>query len=296
MDWVAFSLISAVAFTAYTLLQKHALDRYVGAVTFTALAGMAHIGVAVAILIASPPDWSSWGVAAMALAGVIHVGIQLLSSYALRRTSDVSRIVPVLDAYPLFVMVMAVVWLGEEVTFFKWGAALLVMAGVMVASFAQTLPGNRLQINRSVLAVFTASAGIALYTVLAKSASSEVSVWQMYAISWLFAFPGVMAAARVSGMGQVAAALRSKGALALVGLAQVVVVLAFWCGLTAIDQGPISLSSAIMSTRPVLLLLWVAATGMSLRRMLDRREPRREVRARWGSALLVTAGVGAMAF
>ncbi len=236
MDWVALSLISAVAFTAYTLLQKHALDRYVGAVTFTALAGMAHIGVAVAILITSPPDWFSWGVAAMALAGVIHVGIQLLSSYALRRTSDVSRIVPVLDAYPLFVMVMEVVWLGEEVTFFKWGAALLVMAGVMVASFAQTLPGNRLQINRSVL-VFTASAGIALYTVLAKSASSEVSVWQMYAISWLFAFPGVMAAARVSGMGQVAAALRSKGALALVGLAQVVVVLAFWCGLTASTRG-----------------------------------------------------------
>ncbi len=296
MDWVALSLIAAVAFTAYTLLQKRALDRHVGAVTFTALAGLAHIGVAVVILIVSPPDWLSWGVAAMALGGLIHVGHQLLSSYALRRATDVSRIVPVLDAYPLFVMVMAVVWLGEEVTFLKWGAVLLVMAGVMVASFAQTLPGDRLRLNRSVLAVFTASAGIALYTVLAKSASDQVSVWQMYAITWLFAFPGVMVAARVSGMGQVASALRSKGALTLVGLAQVVIVFAFWCGLTAIDQGPVSLSSAIMSTRPVLLLLWVAATGVSLRRMLDRREPRREVRARWGSALLVTVGVGAMAF
>ena len=296
MDWVVLSLIAAVAFTAYTLLQKRALDRHVGAVTFTALAGLAHIGVAVAILIVSPPNWLSWGVAAMAMGGLLHVCIQLLSSYALRQTSDVSRIVPVLDAYPLFVMVMAVVWLGEELTFLKWGAALLVMAGVMVASFAQTLPGNRLRLNRSALAVFAASAGIALYTVLAKSASDQVSVWQMYAISWLFAFPGVMVAARVSGMGQVASALRSKGALTLVGLAQVVVVFAFWCGLTAIDQGPVSLSSAIMSTRPVLLLLWVAATGISLRRMLDRREPRREVRARWGSAVLVTAGVGAMAF
>ncbi len=296
MDWVVLSLIAAVAFTAYTLLQKRALDRHVGAVTFTALAGLAHIGVAVAILIVSPPNWLSWGVAAMAMGGLLHVCIQLLSSYALRQTSDVSRIVPVLDAYPLFVMVMAVVWLGEELTFLKWGAALLVMAGVMVASFAQTLPGNRLRLNRSALAVFAASAAIALYTVLAKSASDQVSVWQMYAISWLFAFPGVMVAARVSGMGQVASALRSKGALTLVGLAQVVIVFAFWCGLTAIDQGPVSLSSAIMSTRPVLLLLWVAATGISLRRMLDRREPRREVRARWGSAVLVTAGVGAMAF
>lgn len=296
MDWVALSLIAAVAFTAYTLLQKRALDRHVsGAAAFAAMSALAHIGIAGLILIVSPPDWLSWGVAAMAVAGVIQGGVQLLTGYALRRATDVSRIVPVLDAHPLLVMVMAVLWLGEALTPLKWGAALMVVVGVMIASFYQTLPGDRLRLNGSVLAIVAAAIGIACYSILVKSVAGQMSVWQMYALSWMFAFPGLMAAARISGMGRVTSALRSKNALTVVGLAQVVLLLAFISSLMAIELGPVSLTTAIMSTRPVLLLLWMAATGLSLRRVVERREPFREARVRWGSAVLVVAGVGVMA-
>ena len=296
MDWIVLSMASAVAFTAYTLLQKRALDGHVGPVAFSAVAGMAHIGIAAAILVISPPDWFSWGVAAMAMAGLVQAGVQLLSAYALRRSADVSRIVPVLDAYPLLVMVMAVLVLGEALTPMKWGAGLMVIAGVAVAAFHQTLPGKRLALDRSVAAVLTASFGIAIYAVLAKSDAGQVTVWQMYAVSWMFALPGVLLAARVSSMAPVVAALRSRRALLAVALAQAPLLVAFWTGLTAIEQGPVSLATAIMSTRPVLILLWVAAAGLSLRRMFEKREPLRESRARWSSAALVTAGVGAMAF
>ena len=296
MDWVALSLIAAVAFTAYTLLQKRALDRHVsGAAAFGAMSALAHIGIAGLILIVSPPDWLSWGVAAMAVAGVIHGGVQLLTGYALRRATDVSRIVPVLDAHPLLVMVMAVLWLGEALTPLKWGAALMVVVGVMIASFYQTLPGDRLRLDGSVLAIVAAAIGIACYSILVKSVAGQISVWQMYALSWTFAFPCLMAAGRLSGMDRVTSAFRSKNALAVVGLAQAVLLLAFISSLMAIEHGPVSLSTAIMSTRPVLLLLWMAATGLSLRRVVERREPFREARVRWGSAFLVVAGVGVMA-
>ena len=221
--------------------------------------------------------------------------MQLLTGYALRRATDVSRIVPVLDAHPLLVMVMAVLWLGEALTPLKWGAALMVVVGVMIASFYQTLPGDRLRLNGSVLAIVAAAIGIACYSILVKSVAGEISVWQMYALSWTFAFPCLMAAGRLSGMGRVTSAFRSKNALAVVGLAQAVLLLAFISSLMAIEHGPVSLSTAIMSTRPVLLLLWMAATGLSLRRVVERREPFREARVRWGSAVLVVAGVGVMA-
>ena len=296
MDWIVLSMASAAAFTAYTLLQKRALDGYVGPVAFSAVAGMVHIGIAAAILIVSPPDWFSWSVAAMAMAGLVQAGVQLLSAYALRRSADVSRIVPVLDAYPLLVMAMAVLVLGEALTPMKWGAGLMVIAGVAVAAFSQTLPGKRLSLDRSVAAVLTASLGIAVYAVLAKSVAGQITVWQMYAISWMFALPGVLAAARVSSMAPVLTALRSRRALLAVALAQAPLLVAFWTGLTAIEQGPVSLATAIMSTRPVLILLWVAAAGMSLHRVFEKRETFREARARWGSAALVTLGVGVMAF
>ncbi len=295
MDWIVLSLASAAAFTAYALLQKRALN-HVGAVEFSAIATAAHFVLATAILIISPPDWLSWGVGAMALAGFVHVGIQLLSAYALRRSTDVSRIIPVLDAYPLFVMAMAMLALGETLTPLKWGAGLMVVAGVLIAAFSQTLPGKRLALDRSVAAVVTAAFGIALYSVLAKSASGQVTVWQMYAISWFCAFPCIAAFARISVAEQVVAALRTRQALLAVLLAQAPMVIAFWTGLTAIEQGPVSLSSAIMSTRPVLLLLWMAATGLSLRRMFEARASLGEARARWSSAALVTLGVVVMAF
>ena len=298
MDWVLLSLASAVAFTAYTLLQKRALDLYVGPVAFTALAVMLHLWLAAAILVLSPPDGFSRAVGVMMAAGVVHSGIQLLSAYALKRSPDVSRIVPVLDAYPLLVMAMAVLWLGEELTLLKWAAGLLVVAGVLIAAFHQMLPGKRLQIDRSVAAVLAAAFGIALYSVLAKTVVGELSVWQMYAITWVCASPGVLLAARMSGgFGSVRAGLRPGPGLALIVVAQATMVFAFWAGLTAFEQGPVSLISAIMSTRPVLVLLWAALAGVSLRQALRRREPGSEARwarARWSSAGLVTMGVGAM--
>ena len=67
-------------------------------------------------------------------------------------------------------------------------------------------------------------------------------------------------------------------------------------GLAAIAIGPVSLSSAIMGTRPVLLLLWAMASGLSFRQTLRSRQGGGPPRARWASACLVTVGVGVMAF
>ena len=54
-------------------------------------------------------------------------------------------------------------------------------------------------------------------------------------------------------------------------------------------------TTAIMGTRPVILMLWFMASGFSLRNAL-RREPGQSRRKQWASAGLVTVGVGAMAF
>ena len=292
MDWVVLSLASAVAFTAYSVIQKRVLDRHVdGAVTFAALSCIPHALIASVILLATPPNWFSWPVLAMAFAGTLHAAIQLLSSYAFRRESDISRIVPIFDAYPLFVLIMAVLMLGESLTPLKAGAALLVTIGVMVASWHQSLPGARIKLNRSLLAILGAALAIATYSVLAKAAISEMSIWQMYAVSWAFSVPVLAGMAWSVNRAGVREALGSRPALFSTGVAQVVILFAFMVSFMAFERGPVSLSTAIMSTRPVLLLFWVAASGMSVRAVLGKREGR----SRWVSASFVTAGVGVMA-
>ena len=292
MDWVVLSLASALAFTAYSVIQKRVLDRHVdGAATFAAVSCIPHGLVAGVTLLLSPPDWFSWPVLAMAVAGTLHAGIQLLNGYAFRRETDISRIVPIFDAYPLFVLVMAVILLGEALTPLKAGAALLVTVGVMVASWHNSLPGARIRLNRSLLAILGAALAIAVYSVLAKAAIGQMSIWQMYAVSWACSIPLLAGAAWSVNRAGVREALRSRPALVSIGIAQVVIFFAFMVSFMAFELGPVSLSTAIMSTRPVLLLFWVAASGMSVRAVLGKREGR----SRWVSASFVTAGVGVMA-
>ena len=296
MDWVVLSLVSAVSFTAYSLVQKYALDRHVdGASTYAALACIPHGLLAAVILLVSPPDWLSWPVLAMALAGTLHAAIQLLSGYAFRREADISRIVPIMDAYPLFVLVMAVVLLGEMLTPLKAGAAVLVTVGVMVASRHHALPGSRIRLNLTLLVVLGAACCIAVYSVLAKAAVGELSVWQMYAVSWTFSAPWVMSAAWWGNRAGVRKALASQPALVTVVGSQAIILVAFVVSFMAFESGPVSLSTAIMSTRPVLLLFWIVASGISVRAVLGRRTSFGAGRSRWVSALLVTAGVGVMA-
>ena len=296
MDWVVLSLVTAVAFTAYSLIQKYVLDRHVdGASTFAALACIPHGLIAAVILLVSPPDWFSWPVLAMALAGMLHAAIQLLSGYAFRREADISRVVPIMDAFPLVVLVMAVVLLGESLTPLKAGAAVLVTVGVMVASWHQSLPGARIRLNRSLVAVLGAALAMALYSVLAKAAVEDMSIWQMYAVSWTFSIPWLAGTAWFGNRTNVRRALTSRPALIAIGASQAIILVAFFVSFMAFDLGPISLSTAIMSTRPVLLLFWVVASGMSVRAVLGRRTSFGQGRARWASALLVTAGVGVMA-
>ena len=296
MDWVVLSFAAAVAFTAYSVIQKRVLDRHVdGAVTFSALACIPHGVIASVILLADPPNWFSWPVLAMAFAGTSHAAIQLLSAHAFRREADISRIVPIMDAFPLFVLVMAVVFLGEALTPLKAGAALLVTGGVMVASWHQSLPGARIKLNRSLVVILGAAFAMATYSVLAKAATGQMSILQLYAVSWTFSIPWLMGTSLLRNPSGLHRALTSRPALISTGAAQAIILFAFLTALTAFELGPVSLSSAVMSTRPVLLLFWVVATGMSVRAVLDRRTSFGEARARWVSASLVTAGVGVMA-
>lgn len=298
MGWVLLSLLSAVAFTAFTIVQKRTFDRHVGnAVTFFAVATLMQVSIAVAVLSFSPPQWLSAGVAVMAVVGTLQAVAHLLQGYAIKRETDVSRIVPVLDSYPLFVIIIAVVFLGEVVTPLKGAAAFMVVSGAVLASWHQALPGERVRINRSLVAILGAAVAMSVMAILFKLASADLTVLQMMSLTWLFAAPGYLVAARIAHTGEeIRATLRSVPAVGLIGATQVAMLIAMIAGLAAIAIGPVSLSTAIMGTRPVLLLLWVVASECGLRDALRRRRERCLGRTRWASAGLVTVGVGAMSF
>ena len=298
MDWVLLSLVSAVAFTGVTIVQKRTLDRHVrGAVPLNAVAALIQLSIAAVLLLLWPPDWLSGAVAIMVVVGVLQATMWLLQNYAINREADISRIVPVLDSFPLIVLIVAVVFLGEELTLVKWGAVLMVIGGATWASWHQALPGERVRFNRSFVAIVGATLVMAAMAVLFKVASADLSVMQMVGLSWLFAAPVHLLMARVTHAGaEMRRVFRSRPAIGMVSASQLGMVIAIFSGLAALAIGPVSLTSAVMATRPVMLVLWAMAAGLSLKGSAGSSGPRRPLRSRMASASLVTMGVGVMAF
>jgi drug/metabolite transporter (DMT)-like permease len=256
------------------------------------------VGVALVLIALSPPDWFSRAIVVMMGIGLLQATLWFLQTYAISRETDISRIVPVLESFPLLVLIISVVFLGESLTSVKWIAVLMVIGGAILASWHQALPGERLRFNRSFFAIMGAMVATSLMVVLFKVASADLSIVQMVATAWLFAAPGHFLAMRLSnnGVQNVRAVFRSRSAVGWVGLTQIAMVIAIFSGLAAMTIGPLSLSTAIMSTRPVMLVLWVLASGISFKRAASGGAGRGPMRSRVASASLVTAGVGAMAF
>jgi drug/metabolite transporter (DMT)-like permease len=298
MDWLLLSLISAAGFTAMTIVMKRTLEWHVnGAVAFNAVAALPQLGIGVVILALSPPDWSSAAVAIMLAAGLTQSTVWLLQGYAFNREKDISRIVPIIDSHPLLVLIIAVVALGEVLTPIMWIAALLVMAGVMIASRSQRLPGERRRLTRSFFAVLGAAVAMALVTVLFSIATAELSIVQMIGLSWVVASITNLIIARVAHAGhEMRRVLGSGRALRMVSLSQVAFTVALFSGIAALSLGPVSLVTAVMGTRPVMLLLWIAISGLRIRGVLTRRSEQGGIGFKWASASLVTAGVAVMAF
>jgi uncharacterized membrane protein len=298
MDWVLLSLLSAVAFTVLTIVQKRALERHInGAAVFNGVAALPQVVVAAVILMLTPPDWTSTAVVIMLAAGVVQATVWLLQGYAINREVDVSRIVPVLDSHPLLVLIIAVLVLGEALTPLKWVAVLMVIAGAITASWHQALPGERIRLNKSFFAVLGAAIAMAVVTVLFNVASADLSVVQMIGLAWMVSAPIHLIIARITHSGrEMRKVLGSRDAMRMLSVTQVAFVIAIFSGTLALTLGPVSLATAIMGTRPVMLLLWVVVSGFSVRDALRHRPEHGGMKNKWAAASLVTVGVAVMAF
>ena len=158
MDWVLLSVLSVLGFTAMAVVQKRALDRYVaGAVPFNAIASLMQLSVAAVLLAIAPPDdWFSGAVLLMVAAGTLQALQWLLQLYALSRATDITRIIPIMDSFPLVVLIISVAILGEVLTPLKWIAVLFVIGGATLASLSQAIPGERVRLNRPFAAILGA--------------------------------------------------------------------------------------------------------------------------------------------
>ena len=300
MEWLLLSVLSALSFSAYTILQKLTFQRYLGnVVAYGFLGAVLHLVIAAVILLLDPVrvPWTSGPFLAILAAGLIHAFYTLLIFTVVRRADEVTRVVPVVDTYPLFIVLMAVLFLGEALTALKAAAIGLIVGGAILASWHRGLPGKRLRVGWPLLMMLGASFSIASYSIIAKYALSALDIWQTYALSSVASAPAfAFAAHHFHAWPAVRRALALPRVVAVASVGHFMLFVAFMLGLLAFTMGPVSLASAVMAARPIIVLGYVALINTAFPALLTERLGRTNAMSKGLAAGMATAGVGAIAF
>ena len=299
MQWIVLSLFSAVSCSGYAIVQKYAFQKqFSNFLAFAFWGALFHLGISLFILATNPLPipWTSLPVLTVLAFGVFGAGNTLLLNRVMQKEEEVSRIVPVVDTYPVFIAILAVVLLGESLTPVKWLAMALVICGAFLASWHQSLPGDRVKLNASFILLVIVSVGIAVSSIATKYALGHLSFWHVYALAWIGSAPAIAVAAHaLRGWNQVKMGISSRRAVSTTLSAHILLFVACISAYMAFAIGPVSLSSAIMASRPIIVLAYATLVGFFIPKMLAEKTSGRVVLQKSFAVSMVTVGVGVMA-
>jgi len=297
VGWVLASLGSAALFAAVSVLDKRIITVHVpGLSSFYALVGAVQVAVAVFLFAVVPWEGgASGGVVAAAVSGALWGPSLMLLFYALR-VMEVSRVVPVFHTFPVFVAIMAVVFLDERLLPVHWLAILAVVGGAGLVTVGQDQGKTSQRTTLAFALLVLASIITAVATLASKMALEEMNFWNVFALRSLFLGAVLLTPAmRPQSLRQVRAVLARGRAVGLILFTEGVVAQAgVYTMLLALSLGPASLVSALTSTRPVFVLIISALLSTRLWRVLDEPLTRKALVLKGVSTAMVVGGVSVL--
>jgi transporter family protein len=268
MTWLTAALLSTGLFALVSVLDKRLVEQlFPSFSTFNVAFGLLQFFVApVFFIIAFTTvgfDGGSgipWAIAA----GIVWaIGLSLFF-YGLR-LEEVSRAAPMQAIAPIFVAVIAVTFMGDELSLAQWVAIVLVVVGAVMVSLRQENGRYRIAHGRAFLVLLASSFALGVAFIVTGEAVERMNVWAVQSFRAMFMGLGVLAVSwRPALNAELRKALRDRKAVGVLFLAEgtmaPVAALLFAVGLSL---GPVAVVSAVTSSRPLIVL--VLSTLLSTR-------------------------------
>ena len=294
MDWVAVSLAGAAAFALVSILDKVLLVRFVpNARAFIVMVGLIQFPVAALAL----PFSSFEGIGASPLvvgyfSGFLW-GISLVAMFGVMSTQDVSRVVPVISTSPVFVAILAVIFLSESLSPLHWVAILATVAGAGLISLRSSSSSGRVGLGPSFFVLLLGSIALAGGQFLSKVALDDMDVATLLVTrSAGLGMAAVILPFRPSVVPLIRRAVTDPPTLAVFVMAEgFVVLLAMVLTLWAIGLGPVSLVATAMATRPLFVFAMSVALSSSLWPLLNEPLDRRTLLHKLASTGVIVGGI-----
>ena len=295
MSWIALTLVSASILGMIGVLDKAFLYHYARSLrTLPLLIAISHVPIGIAFIAISPLEELTVAAASWSLAAGVLGGLSAVVFFKVMVKREVTRTIPVVQTYPIFVAPLAVLFLDESLRTFHWFAILVTVVGAVMMSMRQNTGGRGFVLDRSFYELLGASLLLAGMNLAAKQAVETLPVLLVHGLR-SFGLAAVLMAfgARREPLDEVRRMIAERSpALGLFGLNEFVIVnTGMILNLWATSLGPISLVSALTGSSSLFLLVYSTLLGLRFRGMLGEQVGRRAVIVKASATTLIVAGV-----
>ena len=292
MTWITAALIVAAAMAVVNVVDSHLIAKRMPSIwTFLIPIGVIHLSFGLITVTAKPLDTEveafPWFIAV--LSAVARSLAAFLMLYTMR-TEEVSRIIPVVHTSPVFVAILAVPLLGEDLGFLQWTAVVITVTGAILISLKGR--GRATRLRRSFVMLLTSSMLFGLANIATKYASESITFWNMYSVTAIcFGILFLLSSIRPKVVGELKAMSGAGLVLGIIALNEILafggILLSFW----AIENGPVSLVSTVMGIRPFFVFLIAVALSRLFPALLDESLSRGIITLKVLSIALIIGGV-----
>ncbi len=294
MDWIFLSIASAAIFAVVSVLDKFILMRHApSATTFIVLLGLLQLPAAAVMVLVNPPDLPATGAWAIAYASGLIWGVSLVLMFQVMSKHEVSRVLPVIATSPVYVAIMAMVFLDEELTLAHWIAIAVTVTGAFMISTRPVRGSVAIVLGSSLGVLLVASVLVAAAQLLGKIALNDMTLTSMFPFRSLGLATGCVALSfRHSTYSETRAMfsrIKSGGFMLLTEaiIAPFAALVTMW----AIMLGPVSLAVTLMSSRPMFVFVLSSILSTRLLPMLGEPLDKATLTIKGMSIALIISGV-----
>ncbi len=259
MNWINTALLSTAIFGVVSIFDSHLIAKRMPSFrTFMLPAGIAFLIYGLVLFYLFPlPEGTGLEILLIAIAaGIFNAASVTIMLYTLKR-EEVSRVIPIVHTYPIFVAMMAVPLLGESLYYLQWLAIIIVVAGAVTISFRESPSGSTTWLGKTFLLLFGSGLLLAMANIASKYVLAYISFWNLFWFrGFCLAVTFLAFSMRPHTLKQLINMKQRNSAIALLTFNELLALVAIVLSLWSMQRGPVSLVSTIIGSRPIFVLIY----------------------------------------
>ena len=255
MEWMIFAAASAFIFALVSVLDKILISEHVASgKVFVAIVGVTQILLGLSVLPFALDSAYSFTTVSVALLSGIFSGTYLVAMFLVLESQDVSKVVPVVSTYPIFVALLAYIFLGESITSLSLICVLITVSGAVLVSIGPKNVNSGISKKdvMAMLVLFAASMSFGLSQFLSKTISEDMALEAQFMLRGVGGglVCGTLIISPIAQKG-IKKLITKPKTLALIFLTEIMLVFfALFFFFKAIYSGDVYLTSTVMAMRP----------------------------------------------